>query len=132
MVCSGWEVWYVRTSQYLCPPASQHRSIQRIGAITRSANTNAAKELKALNIELYQLDVNKDREEDIIQNLRGVDILVSVVAAHAIESQRPLFKAAKAAGVKRVVPSDFSTPTDEGIMSLHDRVRHSVTCHRAW
>jgi hypothetical protein len=71
-------------------------------------------------VELFEMDVTKDSEEQLVQKLQGVDIIVSVVAAEALETQRPLFRAAKKAGVKRVVPSDFATPAPEGVMLLHD------------
>jgi hypothetical protein len=73
-------------------------------------------------IELRVADVNKESHEKLVDMLRGVDILVSVVAAEAIESQRPLFAAAKDAGVQRVVPSEFATPAEPGVMNLMDLV----------
>lgn len=104
---------------------------QRIGAATRSAATPAAEELKKLGVQLLELDVTKDSEESLVQKLQGVDVIVSVVTAttDALESQKPLFKAAKTAGVKRVVPSDFGTPAPNGVMLLNDMVRKIFVKH---
>jgi hypothetical protein len=68
--------------------------------------------------------VNNDPEEKIVEALQGVDILLSVTAAIALEVQRPLFAAAaKVPSIKRVIPSDFGTLCPPGVMSLQDRVR---------
>jgi hypothetical protein len=105
--------------------------LQRIGAATRSTMSPAAEELKKLGVQLLELDVTKDSEQSLVQKLQGVDVIVSVVTAtaDALESQKPLFKAAKAAGVKRVVPSDFGTPAPKGVMLLNDMVRMSFVNH---
>ncbi|RPD58082.1 NAD-P-binding protein [Lentinus tigrinus ALCF2SS1-7] len=52
--------------------------------------------------------------------LRDVDVLISAVPGWLIREQKDIFRAAKEAGVKRVVPSDFGTPGAKGIRALHD------------
>jgi hypothetical protein len=54
--------------------------------------------------------------------LLGVDVLVSVVSITAIHVERPLFAAAKDAGVKRVVPSDFIFAAEPGVLNVVDLV----------
>jgi hypothetical protein len=101
-----------------------------MGAISRSATSPAAEKLKAKGVEIRVLDVTADSEAKMVETLQGVDILLSVVSAEILEAQRGLFAAAaKVPGIKRVIPSDFSTPCPRGIMSLQDRVS-KVTVRR--
>lgn len=55
--------------------------------------------------------VNFDNSESLKSALQGQDALVSVIATMAIASQNLLFDAAIAAGVKRIIPSEFGTDT---------------------
>lgn len=43
--------------------------------------------------------------------LRGIDVLISTLSTGALAPQVPLAQAAKAAGVKLFVPSEFGNPT---------------------
>lgn len=45
--------------------------------------------------------------------LHGIDVLVAVLGGSAFLLQIPLAEAAKAAGVKLFVPSEFGNPTEE-------------------
>lgn len=54
--------------------------------------------------------------------LAGVDILISVIRCEVTLAQKRLFAAAKEAGVKLVIPSDFATPGARGVRQLHDEV----------
>ncbi|RKP05447.1 NmrA-like domain-containing protein, partial [Thamnocephalis sphaerospora] len=52
--------------------------------------------------------VDYSRHEDVVRALQGTEILISTLFHYAaIEFQPALFRAAKEAGVRRVVPSDF-------------------------
>jgi hypothetical protein len=96
---------------------------QRVAALSRSATTPAAEKWKKQGVELRVVDVTSDPEERIIAALQGVDILLSVVSAEAIEAQRPLFAAAaKVPSIKRVIPSDFAIPCPPGVMTLQEWV----------
>lgn len=63
--------------------------------------------------------------------LRGVNVVISAISTNALLSQFPLAEAAKAAGVKLFVPSEFGNPTTgdlvPGFMSqksaLHSALR---------
>lgn len=71
------------------------------------------------------IDVPTASHEELVKMLQGVDIVVSFIGAGAFESQKPLFKAAKDAGVGRVVPSDFGPACPPGIMRIQDIVSRS-------
>ncbi|KAI0333235.1 NAD-P-binding protein [Cubamyces sp. BRFM 1775] len=62
-----------------------------------------------------------DSVEKLTQALAGVDIFISTVIAWLIEDQKVALLAAKAAGVKRVIPCDFATAGERGIRQLHDQ-----------
>ncbi len=84
-----------------------------------SINKPLVQELKAAGAEIRIGDIT-EAPEKIEAFLQGVDILVSIVLA--MIDQKPLFLAAKKAGVGRVVPSDFGPYAPRGVMSMHDIV----------
>ncbi|KAK5072329.1 hypothetical protein LTR70_010440 [Exophiala xenobiotica] len=44
--------------------------------------------------------------------LQGIEVVVSTLASAALDTQKPLVDAALAAGVKRIIPSDFGSDLD--------------------
>jgi saccharopine dehydrogenase-like NADP-dependent oxidoreductase len=68
-----------------------------------SATKPAVVALKEKGVEIRTADVAADDIATLKTALRGVDVLISVVSAFALDSQRPAFEAAKEAGVKRCV-----------------------------
>lgn len=80
------------------------------------------------------IDVPAASHEELVKMLQGVNIIVSFAGPAAFESQKALFKAAKEAGVGRVVPSDFGPACPPGVMRIQDLVsfscgqRHSRLC----
>ncbi|OSC98809.1 NAD-P-binding protein [Trametes coccinea BRFM310] len=94
----------------------------RVAALVRPASMNkpATNALRASGVEIRPGDV-RDSVEDLNKAFAGVDILISAVSALVLEAQRDAFRAAKAAGVKRVVPCDFATPGEKGVRQLHDQ-----------
>ena len=68
------------------------------------------------------IDVASAAPTELKAALAGVDYIVSGVASEVLEIQRPLFRAAKEAGVKRIIPSDFGTACPPGVRNLHDKV----------
>ncbi|KAF8920525.1 hypothetical protein CPB85DRAFT_1556573 [Mucidula mucida] len=91
----------------------------RVALLARpgSINKPLVQELKAAGAEIRIGDIT-EAPEKIEAFLQGVDILVSIVLA--MIDQKPLFLAAKKAGVGRVVPSDFGPYAPRGVMSMHD------------
>ncbi|KAI0765605.1 NAD-P-binding protein [Trametes elegans] len=94
----------------------------RVAALVRpgSVSKPIAQELLTSGAEIRIGDLT-DGVEKLKGILTGVDILISVVAAWMIDAQKDVFLAAKAVGVKRVVPCDFGTPGVQGIRELHDQ-----------
>ena len=86
--------------------------------------------LRAAGVEIREGDVTDDYEK-LRKVVEGVDILISAVYALVVPLQRDIFRAAKEAGVKRVVPCDFATPGAKGVRSYHDIVSHNFdSCYR--
>ena len=74
------------------------------------------------------IDVAAAGPAELKATLAGVDFIVSVVTATVLGLQRVLFEAAKEAGVKRVIPSDFATTCPPGVRDLHDQVPADAPC----
>ncbi|KAI0740575.1 NAD-P-binding protein [Earliella scabrosa] len=93
----------------------------RVAALIRPASLSKpeTERLRATGVEIREGDVTDDYEK-LKAAVKGVDILISAVYALVIPFQRDIFRAAKEAGVKRVVPCDFATPGAKGVRSYHD------------
>ncbi|CAE6436156.1 unnamed protein product [Rhizoctonia solani] len=80
----------------------------RILTRTESINSAPLQEFKSQGASLHA--VSYDDEASLFKALEGVDVLVSTVAGAALVSaQVPLIKAAKAAGVKLFLPSEYGS-----------------------
>lgn len=72
--------------------------------------------MKIVPVDLY------GSEESLVENLRGVDVVISAIHYQALDAEIPLSNAAKAAGVSRYVPCFFATIAPRGVMALRDAV----------
>ncbi|KAL1730828.1 hypothetical protein EV714DRAFT_210173 [Schizophyllum commune] len=94
----------------------------RVAAVVRSPNKPAVVDFKNRGVEIViSPSLDTATHEELVKLLTGVDIVVSAIHVFALEAQRPLFAAAKEAGVKRVVPCDFGTHAPPGVMLIKDR-----------
>lgn len=76
-----------------------------------------------MQVEIRVGDIT-DAYDKLKAILSGVSILVSATSPRLIAEQKEIFRAAKDAGVARVIPSDFAHPGVNG--PLHGPVR--TTC----
>ncbi|KAJ7583064.1 NAD(P)-binding protein [Mycena floridula] len=92
----------------------------RVSAIIRpdSKDKPVAKEMHDLGVNLISGDISTDGVETLTTLLAGVEALIITVLAFV--DQRPVLLAAKEAGVKRVVPSEFGPSIPRGLMSMID------------
>ena len=60
--------------------------------------------------------------------LKEVDVLISCIAWEHLHLQIPFIEAAKAAGVKRFVPSEWVGPAPKGVIDIKDK----VGCEPCW
>lgn len=98
---------------------------KNVAALTRpsSASKPDITALRSRGVEIRVGDYTTDPPAKIAEYLQGVDTLLSTITAEAIPAQKPIFKAAFDAGVKRIIPCDFGTPGVKGVRDLHDVVR---------
>ena len=82
--------------------------------------------MKAAGVDIRPGDIANDSVEKLTSLLLGVDILISTVVPLTAD-QRPVFRAAKAAGVKRVLPSEFGPFVPQGIFPFADQVHYPLT-----
>ncbi|KAH9933629.1 NAD-P-binding protein [Epithele typhae] len=89
--------------------------IFRVAGMVRaqSASKPEVDALRAAGVEVRVGELTDDFER-LKAVLAGVDTLISAVAPHVVAQQKELFRAAKAVGVRRVVPSDFAPPGKHG------------------
>ena len=87
-----------------------------------SLSKPAVADFRARGVEIRTGDLH-DSVESLKQTLAGADILVCVVVAWELGSQRDIIRAAKEVGVQRVVPCDFGTIGERGVRALYDVVR---------
>ena len=97
-----------------------------MAALVRSASLSKpeTERLRAAGVEIREGDVTDDYEK-LKKVVEGVDILISAVYALVIPLQRNIFRAAKEAGVKRIIPCDFDVPGAKGVRAYHDIVSDS-------
>ncbi|KAI0333234.1 NAD(P)-binding protein [Cubamyces sp. BRFM 1775] len=94
----------------------------RVAALVRpeSLSKPATETLRRSGVEIRVGDIN-DSVEKLTETLTGVDVFISTVTGWLVEEQKGIIRAAKAAGVKRVIPCDFATPGDKGVQGLLDQ-----------
>ena len=96
--------------------------LQRVIALSRSDSKPEVAALRARGVEIRIANPLTDEPEKLRDTLAGVDILISAIIPSDEDPQPKLFDAAKAAGVKRVIPSDWGTSAPPGVMEAHDHV----------
>ena len=96
---------------------------QRVAALVRpeSISKPATETIRRTGVEIRLGDIN-DSIERLTEILTGVDVFISTVVGWLIDEQKGIIRAAKAAGVKRVIPCDFATPGEKGVRGYHDQV----------
>lgn len=98
--------------------------------MTREASLNSKKndELRKQGVRVVAADL-RGPEDDLVNLLKGADVVISSITAPALLDQIPLADAAKKAGVGRFIPCTYATacpPT--GVMKLRETVsRHCNT-----
>ena len=65
--------------------------------------------------------------QDLTSALQGIEVVVSALGGPTLDTQKPLFDAALAAGVKRVIPSEFGSdlgnPLNRKLPVYQDKVK---------
>lgn len=98
---------------------------QEITALTRESSLQkpVVVDFKNRGVNIVTTDL-RGPKKDLVDLLRGIDVVISCIFFLNLKDQIPLIEAAKEAGVKRFVPSSFGTPAPRGgVMRLADQVR---------
>ena len=100
-------------------------------ALTRPAAINSAanQALRDRGVHVVLADL-LGPHEDLVNVLKGIDVVICTIVYDHLNDQIPLIKAAKEAGVGRFVPNFWGTPAPRGMMRLYDRVRRHLTRRR--
>lgn len=93
----------------------------RVAAVARSASKPILVDFKSRGVIIHELDQSTASFEELKEVLKGVDVLITPTHYTLIMNQKELFRAAKAVGVKRVVPNDFATSAPPGVIFIHDQ-----------
>jgi len=96
---------------------------QNVTSLTRLASVNGPinQEFKNKGVHIVGYDLAASR--DILINiLRDIDVLISCITWEHLEDQLVWIEAAKQAGVKRFVPSEWVGPAPLGVIDIKDKV----------
>ena len=96
-----------------------------MAAVVRNPSKPSAIKLAERGVAVIKGDLLNITTERLQKILAGADTVIASVNFSCIEAQREIVDAAKAVGVKRVVPDDFGTDAPAGVMFLHDKVGRS-------
>ncbi|KAI2895243.1 hypothetical protein CBS63078_4258 [Aspergillus niger] len=101
---------------------SSPTKFQTVTSFTREASVNsqANETLQAKGVQIVGYDLNGPREV-LVHQLKKIDVLISCITWEHLESQNPWIEAAKEAGVKRFVPSEWVGPAPRGIIDIKDK-----------
>ncbi|KAJ8090648.1 hypothetical protein PM082_018205 [Marasmius tenuissimus] len=93
-----------------------------VKAIVRSSSVDKPfiDELKSLGVNIVIGDIANDDQETLQAHLKDVDTVINASIPVPEGQQDNLIRAAKAAKVKRVVPSDFANYAPPGSMQVQD------------
>ncbi|KAH8824181.1 hypothetical protein DL96DRAFT_1467778 [Flagelloscypha sp. PMI_526] len=103
-----------------------------VHALVRSASLTKplVEELRDSGVTIHPGDIATDGSEQLENVLKGVDIFISMVLP--VVDQRPLILAAKKAGVKRFVPSEFGPHAPPGAtigQDMKNEIREFIKDH---
>ncbi|KZF21394.1 isoflavone reductase family protein [Xylona heveae TC161] len=85
-----------------------------------SVNSPANQRLKSKGVRIVGYDLNGPKEK-LVDQLAGIDILISCITWEHLDLQVPWIEAAKEAGVKRFVPSEWVGPAPKGVIDIKDK-----------
>lgn len=98
-------------------------SSQDVTFLTRvvSIDSPANKVLREKGVKILSYDLQGPKGH-LTSLLRGIDVLISCITWEHLEDQIPWILAAKEAGVKRFVPSEWVGPAPRGVVDIKDKV----------
>lgn len=108
--------------------------LQKLVAAIRSSSAfkPAVASLRERGADIHIIDLVSINHEQLVSELRNAhtNVLISaIIPANPtdIQLQKTLAMAAKEAGVKRFIPSDWASTCPPGVMLLQDTVSHFIS-----
>lgn len=83
--------------------------------------SNANQNLKGKGVKIAAYDLGGPRER-LVEQLKEIEVLISCITWEHLHLQLPWIGAAKIAGVKRFVPSEWVGPAPRGVIDIKDKV----------
>lgn len=99
--------------------AGKYRII--LGVRPTSLSKPKVSEFRERGVEIRAIDLDDPTADALDAALKGADIVISTMIFSEVEKQIPLIDAAKRAGVKRFIPSDWAPPCVRGVRRLYDQ-----------
>ncbi|KAE8347225.1 hypothetical protein BDV24DRAFT_146772 [Aspergillus arachidicola] len=92
-----------------------------ITSFTRESSVNSQENqrLKAQGVSIVGYDLSGPRQK-LVDQLKNIDVLISCITWEHLDLQLPWIEAAKDAGVKRFVPSEWVGPCPKGVHWIKD------------
>ncbi|KAF9256989.1 NAD-P-binding protein [Marasmius fiardii PR-910] len=111
-----------RTGSSILQALLKQPEIFEVKALVRptSMDKPTVQELRTSGVEVIPGDMVTDAEEALAGHLKNVDTLIITSIPFEEGQQNKLLIAAKNAGVKRVIPSEFGPSAPPGAMKYHD------------
>jgi saccharopine dehydrogenase-like NADP-dependent oxidoreductase len=107
----------VLTRQVKCPSNLNDQIVHGILSTSLAVDTKGSKKTIQGDVKVIEVDYSND--ESIKNALTGVDVVISTVAIAVLNIQEKIAVAAKNAGVKLFVPSEFGNITEGDTEGLH-------------
>ncbi|THG97681.1 hypothetical protein EW145_g7564, partial [Phellinidium pouzarii] len=110
-----------RTGSSITDALLKHPNFHVIALVRpSSASKPAIAALQKRGVEIRVADLDPSAQEQLVEALRGADVVICAILGREIAPQYALIDAVKKAGVKRFVPNDWSPACTRGIRQLHD------------
>lgn len=90
-----------------------------------SVDSRANQNLKEKGVRIVGYDLDGPRGR-LVELLTEIDVLISCITWEHLHLQIPWIEAAKEAGVKRFVPSEWVGPAPRGVIDIKDKVGHEI------
>ncbi|KAK9365086.1 isoflavone reductase [Lipomyces kononenkoae] len=93
-----------------------------VTSFTRQASVNSLvnQKLQEQGVQIVGYDLSQPKEV-LVNQLKTIDILISCMNWEHLDLQIPWIEAAKEAGVKRFVPSEWVGPAPKGVIDIKDK-----------
>lgn len=84
--------------------------------------------LRARGAEVRIVELTTLNHEQLVDELRGVQVVISTLSPLETELQKALARASKDAGVTRFIPSDWGVACVPGVLFVYDLVSTHHRC----